>query len=52
MGDYQNRFRNGRSVIENILALKIMNDSSQPDILQRSTSGTHTHIDNIQPHTG
>jgi hypothetical protein len=25
MGDYQNGFRNGRSVIENILALKITN---------------------------
>jgi len=26
MGDYQNGFRGGRSVIDNILALKIMNE--------------------------
>jgi hypothetical protein len=26
MGDYQNRFRDGRSVIDNIFALKIINE--------------------------
>jgi len=27
MGDYQNGFRNGRSVIDNIFALKIINET-------------------------
>ena len=26
MGDYQNEFRNGRSVIDNVFALKIINE--------------------------
>jgi len=40
----------------NLIKYKVVYDylflfCAQPNILQTSTSGTHTHIDNIQPHT-
>jgi hypothetical protein len=36
----------------NIADFQLKLSCEQPNILQTSTSGTHTRMDNIQPHTG
>jgi hypothetical protein len=57
MGDYHNAFRNGRSVIDNIFALKIINEkvweynqSVQYLFIDFQIAYDHTHRDIMEMH--